>query len=65
VKSVVATVDRDEVVNGETVKLRAGVTRLSADHPLVRAKPELFKSASRRPAVEAATAAPGEKRGDV
>lgn len=40
---------------------------MSADDPIVRARPNLFKpiEASReRPDVEQATAAPGEKRGD-
>jgi hypothetical protein len=38
----------------------------AADHPLVRAHPHLFKpveESRQRPAVEQATAAPGEMRG--
>lgn len=40
---------------------------LRADDPVVRARPNLFKPlepSRQRPAVEQATAAPGEKRGD-
>jgi hypothetical protein len=39
---------------------------LEADHPWVRARPQLFKALEptrQRPAVEQATAAPGEQRG--
>lgn len=39
----------------------------AADHPLVRARPELFEPVEpnrQRPAVEQMTQAPGEKRGE-
>jgi hypothetical protein len=65
---LVATSDFTARVGGVDYAVRAGNT-IESDHPLVRAHPEYFvPSASRvtfptpRPAVEAATKAPGEKR---
>jgi hypothetical protein len=57
-----ATFDHD----GEMVVLNPNEI-IDADHPMVRARPHLFKAleASRsRPVVEQATAAPGERRGN-
>jgi len=55
-----ATFDHD----GEAVVLNPNEI-FDADHPFVRARPGLFvpvESTRQRPAVEQATAAPGEKR---
>src|SRR3954466_5074983 len=46
-------------VDGESVRVWAGVTHLRADHPLVKRLPDLFQGAGPRPDIEQATAAPG------
>jgi hypothetical protein len=46
----------------EDVVIREG-ERFAPDHPAVKKWPQLFGRAATGPAVEQATAAPGEKRG--
>ena len=52
-------------VDGETLVVRKGVTRVRKGHPLLKGREELFEPIDRKVDydVEQATAAPGEKRG--
>lgn len=51
-------------IDGTPYQVQRGVTRLRADHPIVRSAPGLFGPLqSSYPEVEQATAAPGERRG--
>jgi hypothetical protein len=47
-------------VNGREYLVRKGVTRVRADHPLVKGRKELFEPAELRPDIEQPTA---ERRG--
>ena len=53
-------------INGKEYDFNTGVTRLAADHPLVKACPLYFEPVDdgAPEVVEKATAAPGERRGD-
>jgi hypothetical protein len=52
-------------IKGETFTFQAGVTRVRAGHPLLKACPDYFQpdAGSVTYEVESASAAPGEKRG--
>ena len=47
-------------VDGHEYLVRKGVTRVRADHPLVRGRKELFEPAEPRPDIEAAEAKAAE-----
>ncbi len=49
-------------VDGEDKLFIAGVTRVAADHPVVKGRQRYFADASVRPDVEDATAEPGRRR---
>ena len=52
-------------VQGKTYHFSVGITRFSADHPVVKACPLYFdRVGGAAPVVEVATAKPGEVRGD-
>lgn len=61
----VATESGSCEVKGETFVFVRNVTRVRAGHPLLKAVPDYFRPVEERIHydVEAATAAPGEKRG--
>ena len=50
-------------IDGIKFVVSAGVTRVRADHPLVRGREQLFEPAGECVDLVQATAAPGEKRG--
>jgi hypothetical protein len=51
-------------IDGVPYSFTRGVTRLRADHPIVKAAAHVFKPIdSSYPEIEQMTAAPGEKRG--
>ena len=61
----VANTSGSAEVEGQTYTFHEGVTRFAADHPVVKACPLFFdREGVQTPAVEQATAAPGERRGD-
>lgn len=49
-------------VDGAPVAFRRGVTRVHADHPILKGREHLFELVDANYGVESATAAPGEKR---
>jgi len=49
-------------VDGEDKLFIAGVTRVAADHPVVKGRERYFTEAAARPDVEDATAEPGGRR---
>jgi len=61
----VANTSGSAEVQGVTYTFNVGISRFAADHPLVRACPLFFDPVDGEPApaVEAATANPGELRG--
>lgn len=64
-RQMVATETFRAVVNGFSDLITAGETIVDADHELVRNYPDKFERVKAdRPDVEAATANPGERRGD-
>lgn len=64
-KMYVATETLACEIDGVLHWIRAGETRVAADHELRTAYPHAFKEGeAETPEVEQATAAPGEKRGD-
>jgi hypothetical protein len=52
-------------IDGIRFTVAGGVTRVRADHPLVKGREQLFEPAGERAELVQATAAPGEKRGRV
>lgn len=62
-EQMVATVSFTVVVDGEPLVVQRDVTLVDADDELVKRFPDRFRRAGSRPGVEAATAEPGEKRG--
>ena len=59
----VANTSGSAEVNGVTYTFHEGITRFSADHPVIRACPLFFDRDGVAPDVEAATANPGQLRG--
>lgn len=63
-KWYVATTSGSAEIDGKEYSFNTGVTRLTADHPLVKNCPLYFEPVDDGvPDVEQATQAPGEKRG--
>jgi hypothetical protein len=63
----VATETGSVDIKGQNYVFYRDVTRVAADHPLIKACPDFFAPAEDRlhyGGVEQATAAPGEKRGE-
>lgn len=50
-------------LDGESISVRAGVTRVRAGHPLLKGKEMFFEPMEVHYDLERATASPGEKRG--
>jgi len=68
-KYYIATTSGSASIDGKEYDFNMGITRVAADHPLVKACPLYFEpiddgSRAVVPDVEQATAAPGERRGD-
>lgn len=62
---LVATEDGHIDLDGIPHHIRRGVTRVRANHPLVKKAPNLWKPIEMTYDVEQTTAAPGEKRGEA
>jgi hypothetical protein len=61
----VANTSGSAEVNGVSYTFHEGITRFAGDSPVVTACPLFFDPVDPAPVVEQATAAPGEKRGEV
>lgn len=59
---VVATRSFTAKVDGETIEVLEGRTRVRGDDPLVALRPDAWRVSERSLGVENMTAAPGEKR---